>query len=169
MQRRRARPVSTLADLAASSATPVNVLPLSRPCRSACTSTTQTVPSWGNSPLSACGDRSVAVSGPKAFPNPLKNSDYSAAVSAVRILLSPPPKYLILLSYVSLRLSQKSSRLSAALRVPRGRCGRQRRLFDRCCVGNPAIISVGDCGSTVWNQLAVRSWAPAWRATASCS
>jgi hypothetical protein len=33
VRRRRARPVSTLADLAASPATPVNVLALSNPCR----------------------------------------------------------------------------------------------------------------------------------------
>jgi hypothetical protein len=58
-----------------------------------------------------------------------------------------------LLSYMSLRLSQKSSRLSAALRVPRGRCGRQRRLSDRRCVANPAIISVRDCCSTVWKSV----------------
>src|SRR5436190_12370644 len=76
-----------------------------------------------------------------------------ATVSRVRIPLPPPPNYLILLIYVSLRLGEKSSRLSAALWVLRGRCGRQRRLSDRRCVENRAIISVGDCWSTVWNQL----------------
>ena len=70
-------------------------------------------------------------------------------VSRVRIPLPPPPKYLILLIYMSLRLGQKSSRVSAALRVPRGRRGRQRRLSDRRCAATPAIISVGDCWSTV--------------------
>ena len=159
MQRRRARPVSTLADLAASPA-PVNVLALSNPCRTARTSTTRRrCPVGGNSSLSACGDRSVAVSGPKAFPNPLKNNDYSAAVSAVRILLSPPPKYLILLIYVSPRLSQKSPRVSAALRVPPGAVvGRD---------GSPSVpawqppplslfaIAVVPFG----NHLAVRPWA----------
>src|SRR5439155_8909592 len=85
-------------------------------------------------------------------------------VSWVRIPSPPPPKYLILLIYVSLRLSQNSSRLSAALRVPLGRCGRQRRLFDCRCVANPAIISVGDCWSTVWKWPA----AGFERATSPC-
>src|SRR2546430_17058943 len=43
-----------------------------------------------------------------------------ATVSRVRIPLPPPLKYLILFIYVSLRLGQKSSRFSAALRVPLG-------------------------------------------------
>jgi hypothetical protein len=68
-------------------------------------------------------------------------------------LAPPPPKYLILLSYVPLRVSQKSPRLFAALRVPRGRCGRQRRLSDRRCVADPAIISVRGCCSTVWKSV----------------
>src|ERR1700720_2711250 len=71
----------------------------------------------------------------------------------VRIPPSPPPKYLILLIYVSPRLSQKSPRLSAPLRAPRGRCGRQRRISDRRCVANPTIISVRDCCSTVWESV----------------
>ena len=107
----------------------------------------------GNSPLSACGDRSVAVSGPMTSPVSLKNSDYSAAVSAVRIPLSPPSKWLILLIYWSLRPDRKSSRLSAALRGATGRCGQERRLSDRRCVANRAIISVGDCCSTVWESV----------------
>jgi hypothetical protein len=153
VQRRRARPVSTLADLAASPATPANVLALSNPCRSARTSTTHRRCPVGGIPPQRVQRSLGRGLWSESLSNPLKNNGYSAAVSAVRILFSPPPKYLILLSYVSLRLSQKSSRPSAALRVPRGRCGRQRRLSDRRCVANPATISVCDCCSTVWKSV----------------
>ena len=90
-------------------------------------------------------------------------------VSWVRIPSPPPPNYLSLLIYMSLRLSQKSPRVSGALRVPRGRCGRQRRLSDRRCAATPPFSLLAIVGVPFGNQLAVRSWASAWRASASCS
>jgi hypothetical protein len=36
---------------------------------------------------------------------------------------------------------------------PTRACGRQRRLSGRRCAATPAIISVGDCRSTVWKSV----------------
>ena len=76
-------------------------------------------PISGSGLFSACGDRSIAVSGPPTSPKPLKNRDYFATVSAVRIQLSLPPKCLISLELWSRRpgfeLSGRVRRFAAML------------------------------------------------------